>query len=702
VIAVTPQQKAARLAVLQQRSLDTVAAEVRRIVDIPIDQPLTPEEYDAVSYYYVRPDEYARGFRLLPRQAEALVAYNETGGVFGPIAVGAGKTLTSLLIADDCYRAVLEANYKAKGDAPVEKQIPRILLIVPPQVLSQLRNKDIAYARKHTRFSTDVHFVAGVSKKRRLLIARSNRRGLYVVTYSILSAEGADDLLDGINPSCIICDEAHHVSGNSSSARAKRFRRFVDHNAPQVIALSGTLTSKSPMDYHYLAKAALGRNNFLPNALQLAQAWSMLIDTNAAVSQDTGFVPQAGPIMPLVDWARKNFPGEEITKDVVGFRRAYSNRLYSTPGVVASREGGYGGSLLIENMGMPPDEIARTEGYERMKALVDDLVSRQVAPNGDELEHAMHVWKWRYEIEGAGFYNELYWPEPEVLSRRARLSLRDAEVVIERSKHCHELQQEYAVELRDFFSDGHRRGMDTPKLVGIEMYRNGAANVPASLYRAWKTWKDSDFEGRIDRDSKAVRVCPFKINHCVASMKDITKEARGRGVIVWYYHQEVGNWVTDELKKAGYDAVNCMAGDKWNDYLVDSAALSGKILCCSISAHGTGKNLQHGFDTSYYLQWPRSAQTAAQSIGRTHRNGQVSDEVRAITCHCSEFDRVTFAATLNDSAYVSQTLGKQNLMYATYNPVPQRVPYAVLREWGTQAREISGEAQELLDGVLEG
>jgi hypothetical protein len=42
------------------------------------------------------------------------------------------------------------------------------------------------------------------------------------------------------------------------------------------------------------------------------------------------------------------------------------------------------------------------------------------------------------------------------------------------------------------------------------------------MYQSWLRWKESDFEGRIDRDSKAVRVCPYKIDACVEAVRELT------------------------------------------------------------------------------------------------------------------------------------------------------------------------------------
>jgi hypothetical protein len=88
---------------------------------------------------------------------------------------------------------------------------------------------------------------------------------------------------------------------------------------------------------------------------------------------------------------------------------------------------------------------------------------------------------------------------------------------------------------------------------------------------------------------------------------------------------------------------------------------------------------------------------AEQSIGRIHRNGQKRDKVQIYTDFCSEFDWGVFSATLNDAAYIHQTLGnKQRLMYAKYETVPKIIPREVLREWGAQMGATDEESQQLL------
>jgi hypothetical protein len=209
--------------------------------------------------------------------------------------------------------------------------------------------------------------------------------------------------------------------------------------------------------------------------------------------------------------------------------------------------------------------------------------------------------------------------------------------------------------------------------------------------------KDGDFDGRIDRDGRAVRVCGFKIEECARYIQQLKEEHKREGALIWYHNQEMGRWICEEMEKRGVDFLHCPAGAQHNRSILDPKN-SKKVIAASMRAHGTGKNLQ-AFGLEYYLQWPRDAVMAEQSLGRIHRNGQLRDSVKAVLCLTTEFDRVTFSATLNDSCYIHQSTGNaQRLIYADYSFKPEIVPYTVMQEWGTQTTRLDTEAQGILSG----
>jgi hypothetical protein len=656
----------AKIHAMRARSMETVSQELKRIVNVPLRYVPDADVLEAVSQHYFQAQAFADGWRLLPTQAESLLAYSEVGGAFLPLAVGGGKTLTSLLIANDAY---------TQG-----KQ--KIMLIVPPALATQLCDTDIKHWRPLTIFNTPIHRLHGLSKIKRQQLAQSGRKGIYIFTYSLLSSADAHEILEAVNPDLIILDEAHSVS--KRSARTRRFTQYLHECHPQVVALSGTMTQKSLMDYFEIARASLGQNNFIPNAVSLTEEWSKLIDTTATSVSDfrSDEQSEAGPLKYVLDWARKNFRGEVFDDSVLGFRKAFKHRLITTPGVVCSSGHDLPYSLYINNE--PVENYKSAPGWDKVEELVKQLDTKWLTPNGDEIEEAMHLHRWKMWIQGAGFYTELYWPDTDwMMERGIYHSTAEAKDILELSQMYHERNMDYARELRAWIRDRGHNGMDTPMLIGKSMSDHGSKHVGEKLYKLWKDWHESDFDGRIERNKRAVRLCNFKIEKAVQYAKNLPKD---EGCLIWYDNDEVGEWANERLEEEGLNHLFCKAGEQYNRILNDREKCKGRIILLTINAHFQGRNLQ--FDRNqFYLQWPRSASRAEQSMGRQHRIGLEYDEVFVTTCNTTEFDHILFAATLNDSCYVDQSQGnRQKLMYATYTPKPKIVPFEVLVDWqGSEA-----------------
>lgn len=649
-------------------------AEVHRICGLPVVQPMSVDELEEFNREHILAAAYRDGFRLFPIQANALHAYQMYDGLFGPIGVGWGKTLLTLMIANHAYKQGIE----------------KMVLFVPPELaLSQLIPHDIPDARTKVEISYPIHILAGRNINQRRSLASSGKKGLYIMPYSLLSTKDTHENIEDIAPQLVIGDEAHRLSGRA--ARARRAMDYVEANHPHCVFVSGTITAKSVMDYYRLIRSALGQNNPLPNAKALAQEWGVVIDAGAVNWSSESDEPQErrgpGSLLPLVSWAQRNFRDQEFSESVEGFRAAYRQRLVTCPGVCASGATEIGTSLVIANRPVPsPPSV---EGWDELKRLVNKIEDMWLTPNDDEIDHAIHKWKWLNELS-AGFYNQLVWPTIDSLAQRRNISDDEAAEILDKALEHHEAGQEYAKLLRDWIERHAKPMLDTPFLVGADMARNGSKNVPEDLFEAWVYHKNKDFEGRPERDSHAVRVCPYKIFH-VADWA----EGLGAGGVIWYHHQEIGKWMHEELCNRGMDALHCPAGQ--NDAIV-SKANKNRLVVASITAHGTGKNLQH-FQHQAVIQWPRSAKIAEQMLGRLHRNGQKADEIEVFTCSTTEFDHLNFAACLNDALYIHQTTSvRQKMIYAGYDPRPKIFPSAVLRERGAESVKIlSVEQRKLME-----
>lgn len=652
--------------------------EIRRIIGMPLVFEMDSPEHEAYCRQNILADAYEQGFRLWHIQAEAVSAWELYNGLFAPIGVGWGKTLICLMIANKAYLSGTK----------------KIMLLVPPEVLSQLVKVDIPWARTRVPINYPIYNLGGRDTHVRKHMASSGKKGLYIVPYSLLSVKDTVENIEAIDPALIICDEVHNLR-HRKAARTSRLMNLIDARKPAGVVLSGTITQKSIKDYYHLIKWCLHKNCPLPLSTHLANDWSTVLDSAATLGgNDWVPVTNQGPLLPLIDWARTHFPAAgKFEENVAGFRKAFEHRMSSSPGVVSSGDSQIGTSLTICNRPVIVDD--NYPGYQRLQELGSQVSDEWVTPNGDEIDHAIHLWKWLNEIYGAGFYNELLWPESEVYAKRKGIGLDEATDILVRAKEHHSFGQIYAKCLRQWLEKTSKPGLDTPFLVGSEMSRNGAATVGSDLYDAWRNYKDCDFEGRPDRDGHAIRVCDFKIQACVNWAKEFADKEYG--CIIWYYHQAIGLWLKEEIEKqVPTEILHCPAGERFNMMIRDTNN-KHKIVIASMKAHGTGKNLQH-FEHQYVMQWPRPAVTAEQFLGRTHRNGQMADDLPVFTNITSLFDQLNFAACLNDSLYIHQTTGnRQKLIYCNYHPLPKIFPTSVLRERGLDPSLLTRQMQKDLN-----
>ena len=657
--------------------------EIQRICGLPVCELPTPEEVEAVSRDVVQADHFERGYRLHREQAGAILAFDLYDGLFAPIGVGRGKTFVSLLIADRAFR---------RGESK------RSLLIVPPNVLPQLVRTDVPAARRIFGLRVPIVVLAGRDSVGRRSAASSDKRGLYVSTYTLLSTRDAEEVLAAVAPDLVILDEAHRVK-RRSAARTRRLLRLLERVQARVVALSGTITSKSIVDYHHLISHALGDGSPLPLEEALVGAWAELLDATAG--EDPGS-SRTGPIRPLLEWASDAFPLEEIPKGLPGFRAAFRLRLNSAPGVVASGDAELGTSLLVRNVPVAdPEGVDGHAEVVRLSKRVEDL---WIDPSGDEIKHGMHKWRHLYELT-SGFYYRLRWPEIAELVERRSLTSEEAEAYLVEAIRHHVAEQKYAKELREWLKHRSRPGLDTPLLVASDMARHGAANVgPGDLFPLWRAAKDLEFDGMPERISEPVRLSAWKVRHAAvqaAAERDAARaEKAPEGVLVWYWHREVGEWLVEELQALGEDPLWCPADSTrpGSSARILDPANAGRICVVSQAGHGEGKNLQ-AFQRSVIAEFPRKADLLEQVLGRNHRFGQTADELAPVTINTSEFDAQNQAACLIDSLYIHQSTGaRQKAIYASYDPLPRIYPPDFLRERGfVDVKSLDPKAREALE-----
>lgn len=648
-------------------------SELQRICNLPIINPLTPEEIEAVSKRYMKADVFMAGERLSAPQANAIVHWDTFGvGLFGPIGVGWGKSLIGYMMAESALH-------------PNKFNRRKAILVIPPNVRSQHVTIQLTMARRFTNISFAIHDLGACANRlARINLANSDRTGLYVFPYSLFQIADAEDLLKAIGSEVFILDEAHNF-GSTTSARTKRFLRYIQHHTtnPMIAAMSGTLTSKGLMDYWHLCRITLKQYCYMPMSRMLTERWADVLDAKATEEYEEGVemsygssaAAACGPIQPLLAWTRRTFPEEEIPNDIKGFRKSFMLRASCTPGYVGSGDNDIGISILFDNIKTKEDH--RVTGADKRDALIEQVEKLWQTPGGDEIDYAFHKWGWLYTLT-TGFYNDLYWPTPEWLSEHKRIGYQEALDIIIDSKFYHEKQQEYNRQLRRFLKDAPAK-LDTPMLVAKNLTNHGNREIrDEMLYTAWQDMKDAEFDKRIERLRRPVRVCDSKIILAI----DWAKAHKDTGGIIWYYNQEAGEWLHEGLQAAGIDSLFYPAGAVHDKNIYDVQRNKGRILVVSWFAHGTGKELQYS-SHSLIIQNPKPAKFLEQLIGRQHRKGQQADEVNIDFTISSMFEAACYASTLLDALYIHQTQGsRQKAIIGTYLFKPEVFPHEVMREMG--------------------
>lgn len=648
-----------------------ITYDMDRIVNLPITIPVTPEQIEELSreVFQVGPFEgkcprpnchtcyvwskaegrkVPRPLRLFPEQAADLITFRTTGrGLWGN-PVGTGKSATCQIIAMEAL--------KIQHDA-------RILLLIPSSVTKQFAMRDIPWARTHLAgFQPTWKVLHGKSVGVRRSMVIRKQGGVYVMPFSLLSQEDSRALLEMIDPDMIIVDEAQHLRGNAAMQR--RFWSMVDgysrrgDDPPAGVAMSGTLQVSSPQDYHPVARWTLGELSPLPRLVVECQNWAAILRSGSDKKNPLMAPDQYELMLPLLEWARRNFP--EHAEDLKGTsiraaRTAYKLRFRSCPGVVPMTEDVDVIPMSIQNL--PAPDFPRA-----CKDLLDAVKVDWLSPDGRVLTYSLEQHQVMSQLS-AGFYLKHYWPESHPKLREA--------------KACFKAREEYFKALRGFLTSGAsgRLKLDTPKQVGRYHADKGEIKGFGYLYDMWKEWHDLMVEGMPEQLVQIVLIDDFKIRQSVTWAKKYAKP----GGIIWCEHKLFGDLVAQAVAKAGMKVLRKDAGASWIPH--DG---SGNFVCVADRrSHYEGKNLQYDHQHQLMLQWVRPQAHLEQMLGRLNRRGQAAESLICHTSRNCEFDHQAVAATLLDTVYDVQTMGgNKKLLLADWDPMPLEYPPDFLREQG--------------------
>jgi hypothetical protein len=529
----------------------------------PDAEELAPKDYPDATPYFARAG--AR-LKLWPLQNAALHEISLANGGFLSISVGGGKTLVSLLAADAL-------------------QSRRMVLLVKPQLRQQLLLRDVPFYSQHFRIPID---------------------RIHVVSYNDLSSPRRRDILDKIRPDLIVADEAHSLRIRSSS-RTRRFIRYMRENpGTRFVALSGTMSKRSILDFAHLIEFALRKNSPLPSHFRVLETWAEALD----VSDDP---KDPGVLLELCQ------SGETVRE---GFRR----RMVETQGVVASEEGSLGTTLIIQPRAIALPDVVREKLFHSKTGL---YATWRIGE--EELADGMALNRVARQIV-SGFHYEWKWKDGQ----------RDVEWIMAR--------RAWHKAVRDYLQHSSRRVMDSPFLLAR------AAQEGRWECDAWAPW--AAVKSRSEPETVATWLSPFMVRDAVIWARERAK-AKENGII-FYEHTALGVAIAQvgelPLFGAGADATT-------------ADVRKTPVIVCSIKAQGEGKNLQ-AWNRMLVTAPPANGLSWEQMIGRVHRPGQQADEVVVEPyLHCDEFNSA-FESAIKDAQYIEQTQGgKQKLLFANFVPL---------------------------------
>lgn len=633
--------------------------EFSRIMNIPIRHLDLDDVLDLTSIF--RKPGGTMDLRAI--QSAALLEANKANGLFGPIAVGAGKTILTLLM-------------------PEAMDSKRTVLLVPPQLRDQLAREIEEVYGPHFNLPLD--------------------RIVRILAYSELSLAKNAELLDELDPDLIVADECHNLQ-RKESTRTKRFRRFMRESPHcRLVALSGTMTRRSIKDYAHIIELCLRKSSPLPVDHKELNVWASAIDvlTNNAKKAEPG--------------ALKQFL---LPEDKGNIRLAYRRRLVTVEGVIASQEGAIGTGLQV--IDIKPDKM----NGEVVNALEE--VKANWEYEGEVFASPIAYWRFCRQMS-SGFYYRWVWPKgaPDqddldwlearaAWKKQVREKLKnarsgaDSELLLNNAAERWRKKAEnhskckgsllgedhsrcnYQAERRpteDECSCGEEDFADcdcqpikyndclheTPDectgkeqifiteecliyskhpqyCTGVKTVRPkpGSRLFPCEEYITWKKVK-----GRYNPSppTEAVVISNFICVDAIARAKAL--KAKGHTVIIWYMDRIIGTML-EEL--SGFPHFG--AG-------TDSSTSTDDIIICSVATQSVGKNLQH-FNRAIIITMPTGGKAMEQLLGREHRPGQMSDLViYYYYAHTESLDKC-MNDVIADAMYIQDTNGgQQKILYA--------------------------------------
>lgn len=436
-------------------------------------------------------------------------------------------------------------------------------------------------------------------------------RPIEVMSYEGLSSPSQVERLSELNPDLIICDEAHKLK-NLKSARVRRLEQYLLSTKCRLCALSGTMVSRSIREYAHVANWALKAWSPLPRDNGTINLFARVVEDNEGDERDHR----------AFDQAMSRFTGSNEER--------MHKRLRNSRGVVITKSQRVGATLRLERK--------RFTIPETLKLSITRLLNEQnvVSATHELLDHET--------INRLFASRELWSPQDAIYSRVWAQVLMGFVYIWDWGDRVPDSEWVYAK--REWGSTVNRildRGeFDSEALLKQAIRNNQYQNT--RVINTFNRWES--VAHRQPPQTQAIWIDESWVRD-VAQWALEQKEPP----IIWV---NLGAIAHKLAELTGFPVYG--GGDHASRQLNESKHTAHPCIM-SITAHGTGKNLQAWQNQiiAHPLAHPARWE---QMLARTHRNGQQADEVSCFVYTHSLFGRALRKAR-KDAKYIEETTGQE-------------------------------------------
>ncbi len=547
---------------------------------------------------------------LHPAQAWVLRELPRTGGIFGMLSVGSGKTLAGVL-------------------APLAMPHIRtwVIFIKPDQRFHYRKN--YLRIREHFRVPSIV-FDKTVDLEGSYIVPGAPV--LHVLPYSLLSNPKSTDLLEQLDPDGLILDESHLVASRISSRtmRLLRFltRRNANGRSVTVLNWSGSTIKKSMKDASHLAAHSLGLGSPYPIPTTEVEAWSAVIDPSHLPDTKTTTAKKLSRIFGTGALVLDSKYLYLDNSEQVAIREGHRERILQTPGVISTKSASVTCSISIKERKAPKLPVTVQEALAGVRG-------DWLRPDGEELVEALQQSEVAREV-GAGYYSYWAFPKGEPVELIERWF--DARKSFSKELRVKLIRGEPHLDSRKLCENAAERAWREPRY-------NGELPVwPADHWPAWVKIRD-----KVDPDPRTKWIDDYLARDAAAW----AKEHRG---IVWCqsiaFGQKVAELAGINYHGGGADAESRILSETGKQSIV-----------ASLKAHGTGRDgLQFKFSKQLLAEPMSSGDLYEQWLGRLAREGQEAETVETwVYLHVSE-NRDAIRKAIMYAEFIESTTGNRQLL----------------------------------------